>query len=242
MKIARILYLPYQWLIASPIFAASTALFSLIAIILVPWKGAKVAARYSGIPWARVACYLTPVFLKIRGRENVDPFQSYVIAVNHQSHVDILILYGWVGIDFKWVMKESIRKIPFIGIACDRMDHVFIDRSNPAAAIASIERAKEKITNGTSILFFPEGTRSKDGHLQKFKKGAFRTALDLNLPILPVTINGTKNILQKHSSRLFPGRVEMIFHPPVDTAVFSADRMEDLMETVKSSIQSELAC
>lgn len=241
MKAAKLLYLPYQWLIGVPLFVLSTVLFSLIAMILVPWKGPKATANYSAIPWARLGCYMIPVFLKIRGREHVDPAQSYVIAANHQSHVDILIIYGWIGIDFKWVMKESIRKIPFMGKACDAMGHVFIDRSNPAAAISSIERAKARIQNGTSILFFPEGTRSRDGHLQDFKKGAFRTALDLNLPILPVTINGTKTILQKNSSRIFPGKVEMIFHPPVETAPFTADRMEDLMKIVRASIQSELA-
>lgn len=240
LKATRVLYFPYQWLIAYPLFAVITMIASLMCMVLVPWKGPKTAGNIAAIPWARMGCWLTPVILTVRGRHHINPVQSYIIAANHQSHFDILIIYGWMGIDFKWVMKESIRKVPFLGHACEVMGHIFIDRSNTKAALMSIQNAKSKIKDGTSIFFFPEGTRSRDGVLKEFKKGAFRMALDLNLPILPVTINGTKNILPKHSSSLFPGKVEMIIHPPIDTAPFTADTLDELVEVVKASIQSKI--
>ena len=166
--------------------------------------------------------------------------RSYVVVANHQSHYDILIIYGWLGVDFKWVMKHTIRDIPFIGSSCNQLGHIFIDRSNTEAAIQSIEDAKSRITEGTSIFFFPEGTRSEDCHVQPFKKGAFRLALDLNLPILPITLNGTRNVLPKNSSKLLPGKIEMIMHPPIETSSYKAETIQDLMDRTQSIIQSGL--
>jgi len=178
--------------------------------------------------------------VEVLGRENIDAKQSYVIISNHQSHYDIFVLYGWIGIDFKWVMKASLRKIPFLGPACARLEHIFIDRSNSRAAITSINRAKEKIVNGTSVIFFPEGTRSSTEEMIPFKKGAFRFALDLEIPILPVTIVGTRNILPRGTMNLFPGKVTMVIHPPVEIKGYRDKDIQRLMDECKTIIQSSL--
>ncbi len=146
--------------------------------------------------------WVTPMRVSVEGRENLDPKQSYVLVSNHQSQYDIFLLYGWLGVDFKWVMKKELRKVLGIGVACDRLGHIFIDRSNHAAALATLETAKERIVDGTSVIFFPEGTRSRDGQLKKFKKGAFRMAVDLGLPILPLTVTGTRDVLPAGTSDL----------------------------------------
>ena len=172
--------------------------------------------------------------VNVTGRENIDPQQSYVVVANHQSLYDVFVLYGYSGIDFKWVMKQEMRSVPGLGIGCEKIGHIFVDRSNVQAALASIKAAESKIRNGTSVVFFPEGTRSRDGALLKFKKGAFRFALDLNLPILPVTIVGTKDVLPSDSIDLLPGKVRLIIDPPIPVEGLGVKDVPRLMEQVRS--------
>jgi 1-acyl-sn-glycerol-3-phosphate acyltransferase len=180
------------------------------------------------------------MFVKVIGVENMDKRQSYVVVSNHQSQFDIFVLYGWLGVDFKWVIKQELRKVPAIGIACEKIGHIFIDRSNRERALASLHQAKKNIVNGTSVIFFPEGTRSQDGSLGLFKKGAFKMAIDLELPILPITIVGTKEILPSNSMDLFPGKARMIIHRPIDTAGFNDGNLQNLIEATYSVIKSGL--
>jgi len=240
LKLARILYLPYKWLFFIPFLGISTCLFGTIAIILAYLVSVRFGSMVGGSFWAKVNSFFTPMVVEVTGRENIDKKQSYVIVSNHQSHYDIFVLYGWIGVDFKWVMKSSLRKVPFLGPACAKLDHVFIDRSNSKAAVESINRAKEKIVNGTSVIFFPEGTRSSTGELTPFKKGAFRFARDLDIPILPVTIIGTRNILPKGTMNLFPGKAKMIIHPPVSIEGYKDKNIQTLMDNIKTIIQSSL--
>ena len=237
---ARILYLPYKWLFFIPFLGISTCIFGTLAIILAYLVSPRFGSFVGGSFWARVNSFFTPMVVEVTGRENIDKKQSYVIVSNHQSHYDIFVLYGWIGVDFKWVMKSTLRKVPFLGPSCAKLDHVFIDRSNPKSAIASINRAKEKIVNGTSVIFFAEGTRSSTGELTPFKKGAFRFAMDLNIPILPVTIAGTRNILPKGTMNLFPGKAKMMIHPPVAVEGYKDKDIQTLMDDIKTIIQSSL--
>jgi 1-acyl-sn-glycerol-3-phosphate acyltransferase len=176
--------------------------------------------------------------VKVIGRRNVDPLQSYVIVSNHQSQYDIFVLYGWLNIDFKWVMKQELRKVPAIGISCERLGHIYVDRSNREAALSSINAAKQRIVDGTSVLFFPEGTRSRDNRMRPFKKGAFRMALDLQLPILPITIQGTRYILPSDTLDLYPGRATMIIHPPIPIGNYSHDTLDDLIARTRAVIEA----
>ncbi|HOG11499.1 MAG TPA: lysophospholipid acyltransferase family protein, partial [Smithellaceae bacterium] len=127
-----------------------------------------------------------------------------------------------------------------IGIGCEKVGHIFIDRSNHEKALASLRAAKEKIVNGTSVIFFPEGTRSRDGSLGVFKKGAFKMAVDLRLPILPITIVGTRDILPTDSVDLFPGRARMIIHKPIDTGGYKDDNLDELVDRARGIIGSGL--
>jgi 1-acyl-sn-glycerol-3-phosphate acyltransferase len=133
--------------------------------------------------------------------------QSYVVVSNHQSQYDIFVLYGWLGIDFKWVMKQELRKLPGLGFGCEKLGHIFIDRSRTDRALASINAAKKRVVNGVSVIFFPEGTRSKSNSHAPFQKGRlpFRHWI-LSMPILPVTIVGTREILPTGTLDLVPGK------------------------------------
>ncbi|MEE9912751.1 MAG: 1-acyl-sn-glycerol-3-phosphate acyltransferase [Deltaproteobacteria bacterium] len=240
-KILWLLYQPYKWLIFAPYLAVSTLFFGSLTVVMIVITNPKITSFVCGTIWARLNGYLTPMRVKVTGRNHIDEKQSYVIVANHQSQYDIFVVYGWMGIDFKWVMKQELRKVPGIGIGCEKCGHIFIDRSNHEKAIASLTAAKDKIVNGTSVIFFPEGTRSKDGTLGTFKKGAFKMAIDLSLPILPITIKGTKDILPVNSADLFPGTVQMTIHKPIDTTGYTDANIDELTGLTRRVIESGLA-
>jgi len=230
------LYQPYKWLVFAPVMVLLTALFAAIAALLVAVASPRRVAQLTGVPWARTLARLIPMRVRVEGREHLDPRRSYVLVSNHQSQSDVLVLYGWLGVDFKWVMKQELRRVPGIGVACDRLGHIFIDRSDHAAAVATLTAARERIINGTSVIFFPEGTRSRNGQLLPFKRGAFRMALDLGLPILPLTVAGTRDVLPAGTSDLLPGSVRLVIHPPVEVAGLAAGDCAALCEQVRELI------
>ena len=239
-KLLFILYQPYKWLVYFPFLVGSTLIFGALAVIFSTLINQKVGSFIGGAIWSRLNGYMTPIFVKVIGRENIGRKQSYVIVSNHRSSFDIFVLYGWIGIDFKWVLKQELRKIPGLGIGCEKVGHIFIDRSNPEKAIASINSAKEKIVNGTSVLFFPEGTRSKTGKMGNFKKGAFIFAIDIGVPLLPVTVVGTEKILPPGTLNLLPGRVKMVIHRKIDVSGYCAENVGELMSRAGDAIQSGL--
>lgn len=235
-----LLYQPYKWLVFAPVVVVITLVLAGVTLVLRPVLGARTVSRLTGVSWARLISWCTPMKVRVEGRDNVDPEQSYVLACNHQSHYDVLVLYGWLGVDFKWVMKQELRHIPGLGPACASLGHIFIDRSDHQAALRSLEEAKRRIVNGTSVMFFPEGTRSPNGRLLRFKRGAFRMALDLGLPILPLTINGTRDVLPARSVDLTPGAARLVIHPPIPTEGLENADLPELMNTTKESIASSL--
>ena len=239
-KALWLIYQPYKWIILAPGLVLSTLFFGGLAVLLLFVVNPRITSLLCGVTWSRVIAYLTPMIVKVTGREHIDKKQSYVIVSNHQSHYDIFLLYGWLGVDFRWVMKQELRNVPALGIACERIGHIFIDRSNTDSAITSLNAAKKKIVNGTSILFFPEGTRSKDGRLRDFKKGAFKIAIDLGLPILPITINGTRKIMPSKTLNVLPGRVWMHIHKHMETKGYGEENISELMALIKEAIESGL--
>ncbi len=233
------LYQPYKWLFYIPFLYLNTVVLGTIAVLLGIMKLER-AADACGVLWARINTWTAPVFVKVRGKEFVEKGQAYVIVANHRSSFDILVVYAYLGVRFKWVMKKELRKVPGLGYGSKAVGHIFIDRSNTKKAIESIREAGNKIKNGVSVFFFPEGTRSKTGEMLPFKKGAFHLALDLGLPILPVSINGTDRILPSDTFDLFPGNAEIIFHPPVDTGKYDRNNIMELVREVREVIESGL--
>ena len=234
------LYQPYAWLFLLPVSILLTLVFSLLRIIASLVVNSSFAGSTFPVIWARMLGRLTPMLVTVNGAENADPGRSYVVVCNHQSQYDILLVYGWLKLNLKWVMKKELRKIPGLGLGCEKAGHIFVDRSNPRAARAAVMEALERLGNGVGILFFAEGTRSLDGRLLPFKKGAFKLALEQQLPILPVTVHGTMDIMQARSLRIFPGRGVMTIHPAIETDEMQADDLNKLMEQTRVSIASAL--
>ena len=182
-------YVLYQYLIGFPLIVVVTLFTALLTIICFPWRNGKLP-RAVQVFWSRSVLWLLLVPIKVSGRENVDPKQSYVFVANHQSFLDVFAVYGWLPNNFKWLMKKELRKIPFVGTACAVAGHIFVDRSNPRAAIESLTYIKAQLHDGISTVIFPEGTRTKTGEMGRFKAGAFKIAMDMGLPVVPITLNG----------------------------------------------------
>jgi 1-acyl-sn-glycerol-3-phosphate acyltransferase len=180
------------------------------------------------------------VKIEVKGIHYLDPSKSYVFALNHQSIFDIFVVYGWLPFIFKWIMKAELRKIPFIGKACEMAGHIFISRSSPVAAKQSLERAEAQLKSGVSVVVFPEGTRTKTGQMGNFKRGAFRIATDLALPIVPVTIRGGFERMKRNTLNVNPGKIEMIIHQPIDVSLFLPDKTTDLIQITWDQINSDL--
>jgi 1-acyl-sn-glycerol-3-phosphate acyltransferase len=238
-RVARASYQPYKWIFMVPLLIVTTLICGILAIVaslvLTPRRGGIF-----GVIWARINSFFTPMTVNVIGAENIDPGVSYVVTANHQSQYDIYVLYGWLGMDFRWVMKKELESVPVLGLACRILGHIYIDRSDTKSAVDTINDAKTKIVNGTSVLFFPEGTRSADGKLGVFKKGAFKFAVDAGIPVLPVTINGTRKILPKGSLDLMPGGATMIIHKPISVRDYSEDNMDRLMDQTRMIIKASL--
>lgn len=231
------LYQIYAWLFLIPFIFLWSFLCGWLAMITAVLISQRFGSQRVGGLWARVIGYLTPMLVSREGMQHIDPDQTYVVVCNHASQYDILLVYGWLGIDLRWVMKQELRKLPGLGIGCEKVGHIFVDRSNPEAARAAINEALDRIGDGVGILFFPEGTRSLDGRLRPFKKGAFRMALDQELPVLPLTLLGTRDILPAGSLFLTPGRAKIVVHEPIEPAGHDA---RSLMEAAKGAIASAL--
>lgn len=239
----KLLFWPYQlyfWLVLIPLVVLLTLVFSTLAVLLGVFVSHRAGSRVAGSRWARWIGYATPIRVDVTGAEHMDPAQSYVVVCNHQSMYDIIVVYGWLNLDLKWVMKQELRKVPGIGIGCEKIGHIFIDRKRPERARRALEAALHRLGDGIGILFFAEGTRSLDGRLLPFKKGAFRTAIDTGLPVLPVTVTGTHEIMPAKTLRVFPGRAGMVIHAPIETRGMTPRDVGDLLERTRSAIASAL--
>lgn len=235
----NLFYSLYKWLVLVPFDVACTV-FMFLLILLICFYDAELASRTVARLWGRILFRLTPATLRVRGGENIAAGQGYVVAANHLSQYDILVLYGWLPLDFKWVMKQELRSVPIIGQAGRLMGHIFLDRRDRTAAIRTLQEVKSQLKPGVSVLFFPEGTRSRDGRLKAFKKGAFVTARDLELPILPVSLIGTDGILPPDGFRLRPGRAELVIHAPIPGDEVMASTPDELLARTRGIIAGSL--
>jgi len=234
------LYQPYAWLVFVPLAIFLTLLFSLLTIIASMLINSSFAGSTFPVIWARLVGRLTPMAVTVNGSEHADPNRSFVVVCNHQSQFDILLVYGWLKLNLKWVMKKELRKIPGLGLGCEKAGHIFVDRTNARAARSAVMEALQRLGNGVGILFFVEGTRSNDGRLLPFKKGAYRLAVEQQLPILPVTVSGTRDIMPARSLRIFPGRGTMTIHAPIETTGLGPGDVDQLIEQSRQAISSAL--
>ena len=234
------LYIIYQYLIAFPLIIVVTLFTAIFTILCFPWKNGK-APRAVQVFWSRSVLWFLLIPIKVTGQENVDPKQSYVFVANHQSFLDVFAVYGWLPNNFKWLMKKEIRKVPFVGTACAVAGHIFVDRSNPRAALQSMDHIKKELVDGISTVIFPEGTRTKTGEMGRFKQGAFKISMDMGLPVVPLSLNGFFKAMPSGQAFANPrARVSLHIGKPIDISQFNDinEAMEYLREQIASGLQS----
>ena len=186
--------------------------------------------------WARSILFASRIKVTVKGLPNITPNRSYIFMSNHQSNFDIPVLLAYLPVQFRWLAKAELFKIPIFGYAMLRAGYISINRSNRKSAIASLNQAAMKVRDGTSILIFPEGTRSWEHNIQPFKKGGFVMAVDTGAPIVPIILRGTRSIMTKGSWRINPDKVTLSIEKPIDTSGFTRDTKEDLIKIVRSVI------
>lgn len=217
----KVFYILYQYLVAFPLIVVVTLFTALLTIVCFPWRNGKIP-RAVQVFWSRSVLWLLLVPIKVTGRENVDSQKSYVFVANHQSFLDVFAVYGWLPNNFKWLMKKELRKIPFVGTACAVAGHIFVDRSNPRAAMESLTYIKAQLHDGMSTVIFPEGTRTKTGEMGRFKAGAFKIAMDMGLPVVPITLNGFYKSMPSGQFFVNPrSRVSLHIGKPIDISQFT---------------------
>lgn len=215
MRVIRFFYCAYQLCIAAPILIIATLLCAVITITMCSlFPHSKVWSYYPAKIWGMMYCYLLLLPLKVEGKEKLDKKASYVFVANHQGAMDIFLVYALLPHRFKWMLKKSLRKIFLVGEACYKADYIFVDRSSPRKIKETIVNAGKILKDGTSLMIFPEGSRTYDGKMIPFKNGAFFLADELQLPVVPVTIDGSFDVLPRTKGISFVKfhRMRLVIH------------------------------
>ena len=235
----KVLFFIYQWFIAGPILLVLTILTALTTIIGATLGSADYWGYYPPRLWARCVCVLWGVRVKVKGRENIDPKTSYVFVANHQWAFDIWAIYGYLNHNFKWLMKKELEKIALVGYACKKAGHVFVDDSNLRGIKDTIAESEKTLKDGMSLVIFPEGSRTFDGKMIPFKRGAFMLASEFKLPVVPLTIDGSFKAMPRTTYNVTPTRLILTIHKPI----YPGERgfnTKQLMEQCREAIQSPL--
>ncbi len=207
-----------------------------IQIALFGNKGFRRTAKV----WADKILWIIGVKIETKGLENVNRHESYIFAANHSSLMDIPVLQSTIPVDFRIIYKKELEKVPIWGYGLKKSPYIGIIREDPREAMKSVEEAIESIKAGDSVLIYPEGTRSPDGELQEFKRGAFMMASRSGKPIIPVAILGSNKVLPNKKFELNPGKVRLVFGKPIFMEVTSREDERKLMEKVYEALKNML--
>lgn len=236
----KILYTLYQICFALPVLLVLTILTALVTIIGSLLGNAHTWGYYPGKVWSQLVCYLLLIPVEVHGREKLHKRTSYVFVPNHQGAFDIFLIYGFLGRNFKWMMKKSLRKIPFVGKACESAGHIFVDRSSPKKVLATMRQAESSLKDGVSLVVFPEGARTFSGHMGYFKRGAFQLADELQLEVVPVTIDGSFEILPRTGKWIHRHRMILTIHTPIPPKGQGIENIKATLAEAYAAVESAL--
>jgi 1-acyl-sn-glycerol-3-phosphate acyltransferase len=195
-------------------------------------------AHWCARTWARLILATTGVEVEVTGLDRLDPDRAYVFVANHQSIYDIPIVFWSLPYQVRIIAKASLGAFPFIGWHLRRTGHMLVDRKNPVRALRVFARASKLMDQGLCLIVFPEGTRSRDGRVAPFKGGSFFLALRTGLPVVPLSVVGSRHVMLKGRLATYPGRVKLIVHEPIDTGTLADDprAARDFAEQVRHVI------
>jgi 1-acyl-sn-glycerol-3-phosphate acyltransferase len=198
----------------------------------------RVVHRYARL-WGKTALLANRVKVKIEGMEHLNGKGPYIFMSNHQGSYDIFALLGHLPYQFKWLAKKELFSIPFFGWTMAAAGYIRIDREGTRETVEAMNDAAQKIRDGMSVVIFPEGSRSPDGSIQPFKKGGFTLAIKSGVPIVPIAISGSRDIMPKDKLTAASGEIRIRMDHPIKTENFSVKDRESLMKRVKETITKD---
>jgi len=189
--------------------------------------------------WSWMILKTSGVEVTVEGLERLDRSRSYVFAANHQSIYDIPIVFASLPFQLRILSKDSLGRIPFMGWHLQRTGHVLVDRARPGAGV--IKKMARLVAQGHSLIVFPEGTRSTDGSVARFKGGPFMIALQAGLPIVPISLVGSRHVMFRGEVTVRPGRVRLIVHDPIETTGVAREAAREVATSVREIVASRAA-
>lgn len=191
--------------------------------------------------FVRTGLAMVGVRVRVEGLDNLDPEQPYILTPNHQSFIEVPLFVTYLDRYPAYLAKKEVFRYPIFGYGIGLLKVVPVDRSNSPSAVESAKAATENIRRGKSYMVYPEGTRSKDGKLLPFKKGAFMMAIDAGVPVVPVTVSGATKIMPKGEFKVYPSTVRLTIHQPISTAGYDKENVAELMAQTREKIYSALS-
>lgn len=217
-----------------PLMLVATAVAAVVTALGCMAFGGRWWGYRPPMVWSRIMCALTLVRVEVSGRENIEPGRSYVFVANHQGAYDIFTIYGYLGHNFRWMMKKSLERIPLVGWACKRAGQIFVDNHSPAGIARTMKAAERQLSGGMSLTVFPEGARTFTGEVGRFKRGAYTLATEFGLPVVPLTIDGAFAVMPRTAKVPRYGRIKLTIHKPIEAS------RPDLIEASRNAILGSL--
>lgn len=238
----KYLYRIYQLFIAAPVILVATIITAVTVTIGCMLGNGHFWGYYPGRWWGWVIIRVLLLPVKVEGRENLQSGQSYVFVSNHQGAFDIFLIYGFLQRNFKWMMKRQIRNIPLVGLACEASHQIFVDKRGPSKIKETYTKARATLKDGMSLVVFPEGSRSFTGHMGVFRRGAFMLADELQLPVAPLTINGSFNVMPRMRDMHFVNwrPLTLTIHKPIAPVGQGAENIKHLEQESYQVVMSGL--
>ncbi|HYN84142.1 MAG TPA: lysophospholipid acyltransferase family protein [Pyrinomonadaceae bacterium] len=225
-------------LVAWPLVALYTVLMGSLSLALSVFDSGGRLQHLCARTWSRMIVRTALLRVRVHGAEHLREGESYVFLSTHQSWIDIPVMLGYLPAQLRIAAKREVFSIPFLGWHMRRGGHISINRDSTAEAVESLRRAAGGIRGGVSAFIFPEGTRSRDGSLQPFKKGGFKLAMQSGVAAVPVAIVGTRRVLPRDSYVFRPGTVDLYIDPPVPTVNLTDEDLPRLIDDVRRPIVS----
>lgn len=229
---------PFHWwrtvFVLIPAIAVYTIVLGTLSILSSCFDRTGDFGHRCARAWSRLILLTTGVRVRVEGLERLDLSRSYVLASNHQSIYDIPVLFGTLPLQLRIVSKDSLGRFPFLGWHLRRTGHLLVDRRNPGPDI--VAKMRRLVDEAHSLIVFPEGTRSVDGTVARFKKGSFLVAIDAGLPVVPVSVSGSRHVMRKGRLMVCPGEVRLAVHDPIPTAGVDRDDVIALANRVRDVV------
>ncbi len=222
--------------IAIPLIYLYTILMGTLSLTISFFDPEGKRQHWCAQTWSRMITRTVGAHVRVHGAEHIRGGTSYVFLSTHQSYMDIPVMLGYLPAQLRIAAKREVFQIPFLGWHMQRAGHISINRGSTTEAVSTLQQATSGIRDGICAFLFPEGTRSRDGALQPFKKGGFKLAMQAGVPIIPITINGTRQLLPRDSIIFRPRTIDLFIDAPIQTNRLGDGDLPALMQTVRDAM------